>query len=400
MRISMIDGFRGYFLINMMIVHLNWGLQTTLGRLNHHKLGWVEDAQGFVLLSGFVIGVVYGKKIIVGSSQAATSSLWRRLRKLYFYNLALVAIIATFAALDPKGMSAINTEWESSPFLFAALSALLLDAPRYLDILPMYIFYVAFTPFALSLMHRGCIFEVVAVSAAIWIFAQTGLVELALDFAGSWTGLSGYGIGLGSSFNRMGWQFIYFIGLAAGYLMADSRLDLSFLASRPGRNTFFICIALAALFFIIRLLDLLDDLPKEISIEGVQFLFNRPQLSPLRLVNFLVDTYLVLWLVFQGHQFRITGYLSHALKTVMSWRPLVFLGQHSLQVYTFHIFAFYAIMVGCGDWLDTASELHRSVILILGVASLFIPAWAHKSYYKYRRQIPTKKALTPSKSTR
>lgn len=59
MRIQLIDGLRGYFLI-MMMTHLNM-VQPWLSAFSHHRLGFVEDAQGLVFLSGFVIALVYGR---------------------------------------------------------------------------------------------------------------------------------------------------------------------------------------------------------------------------------------------------------------------------------------------------------------------------------------------------
>lgn len=50
MRFQIIDGFRGFFLFNMMVVHFNNYLNGRLPKLNHHFFGFVEDAQGFVFL--------------------------------------------------------------------------------------------------------------------------------------------------------------------------------------------------------------------------------------------------------------------------------------------------------------------------------------------------------------
>lgn len=39
MRILIIDGFRGFFLFFMMIVHANMLLKAVAGKLNHHYFG-------------------------------------------------------------------------------------------------------------------------------------------------------------------------------------------------------------------------------------------------------------------------------------------------------------------------------------------------------------------------
>jgi hypothetical protein len=60
LRLTVIDGFRGMFLVFMVIIHANGILKTTFGKLNHHYFGWVEDAQGFVFMSGLVVGLGSG----------------------------------------------------------------------------------------------------------------------------------------------------------------------------------------------------------------------------------------------------------------------------------------------------------------------------------------------------
>ena len=51
-RLGFIDGLRGYFLVFMMINHLNFTGGYWLVKLNHNQLAFVEDAQGFIFLSG------------------------------------------------------------------------------------------------------------------------------------------------------------------------------------------------------------------------------------------------------------------------------------------------------------------------------------------------------------
>lgn len=75
MRITPIDGLRGFFLATMMLVHLAPWMESTLGHYTLHQLGWVEDAQGFVFLSGLVIGLVYGGLLLRRGGPAMRASL-------------------------------------------------------------------------------------------------------------------------------------------------------------------------------------------------------------------------------------------------------------------------------------------------------------------------------------
>jgi peptidoglycan/LPS O-acetylase OafA/YrhL len=60
---------------------------------------------------------------------------------------------------------------------------------------------------------------------------------------------------------------------------------------------------------------------------------------------------------------------------VFTARPLVFLGQHSLHVFSFHVLVYYALAqfapsLGLG-------EFGNSLLLIAAVASLWLAAWGH-----------------------
>ena len=56
-RFDLIDGMRGYFLVFMLINHLVFARGFWLVEINHRQFAFVEDAQGFVFLSGLLIGI-------------------------------------------------------------------------------------------------------------------------------------------------------------------------------------------------------------------------------------------------------------------------------------------------------------------------------------------------------
>ena len=96
MRIQLIDGLRGYFLIMMMMAHLTM-VQPWLSAFSHHRLGFVEDAQGFVFLSGFVIALVYGRLLQKTSFDVMRIKLYARIQQLYIYNFMSLAVVFALA---------------------------------------------------------------------------------------------------------------------------------------------------------------------------------------------------------------------------------------------------------------------------------------------------------------
>lgn len=378
MRISIIDGFRGFFLINMTIVHLNYMFDSLTFKFNHHKLGWVEDAQGFVLLSGFVIGLVFGKSIIKNDYNKTKLKILSRARTLFIYNSILILFITFLVLIFPTRGDELDSSWGNNPFIYSIISLLLINGPKYIDILPMYIVFMTITPFVLYCLHRGLYIEVLATSFAVWVFAQTGLVDTFLHYISTLSGLSSVNIELGMPFNRLGWQILYFFGLAAGMKMAEGKLDLSFLHGDLGYRLFLLCVALIAVFLATRIEAILYSAEMEGELSTtIAILYERSALSPLRLLNFVVDVYAVCWLLIAGQRVAWTRPFSRLLSAVMNWPPLVYLGKHSLQIYAFHVFIYYVAAFFLYDLFGEMGEIGRATIILTCVLSLYIPALLH-----------------------
>src|SRR5690606_35972587 len=82
-RFDIIDGMRGYFLVFMLINHLIFAGGYWLVKVNHNQLAFVEDAQGFVFLSGLLIGMVYARKMIKNGYAAGRQAIYSRAFELY-----------------------------------------------------------------------------------------------------------------------------------------------------------------------------------------------------------------------------------------------------------------------------------------------------------------------------
>ncbi len=71
------------------------------------------------------------------------------------------------------------------------------------------------------------------------------------------------------------------------------------------------------------------------------------------------------------------------LWAVFNFRPLTFLGRHSLQVYAFHVLAIYALISSVDPkWF---SDVAREILVIFIGLSLFIPAATHEWLQRSRR---------------
>ena len=363
----------------MMIIHANEILNTTVGKLNHHYFGWVEDAQGFVFISGLVVGLVYGGIYRKSGFASSRRSIWRRIRTIYSHQIFLIALflVATIIFLHlgqtpPKALQPYAQE----PVLFPLLSAMLVTGSLHMGILPMYILFLIFTPWALRLLDERRYMTFAAISLACWAFAQTRLPDLLVSGSERALAEGGYTISLGIFFNVLGWQALFFGGLLIGYLMVSNRLRTGFLATEDMRTAFFVCIALFFVFGIYDRIVFDDWFGSEFS-ELIKAETDRGNFSTIYPVTFLVDLIIVVWLLGPGLTdrnglIRVAAKITHG---IASFPPLVFLGQHSLHVFTAHIVIVYVLAAMFQD--GPPGELIGAMTILLCVAMLYAVAWLH-----------------------
>jgi len=377
MRIQLIDGLRGYFLLMMMMVHLN-SIKPLLFEFNHHKFGYVEDAQGFVFLSGFVIALVYGRLLQRTSFDVMRSSLYKRVQQLYLYNVVCLAIVFALAYSGFKFADQIHdmARIGENGLQDVIISLLLINGPKYVDILPMYICFMLITPFILRALWSDGLIVVISISVGLWAMAQSGVVFLVGNLATDAMNLTADGgFDMTLNFNRWSWQILFVAGLVGGTLFAQGKLDLSRLHERQYRHLFYISL-LGIIFFTLMKVALSEEFGLAPgNSDFLQAGLNRENFGILRVTNFVVDAYALVYLLVVGpnSKYRWISIPGRLLRIVLSWRPLVFLGQHSLQVYTLHVVLVYLVAAAVFQFELSAGPGLADIILIGCWALLFVP---------------------------
>jgi hypothetical protein len=376
-RIAVIDGFRGIFLIFMLVIHANEVLKTTVGKLNHHYFGWVEDAQGFVFMSGLVVGLVYGGRYLRNGYESMREAIWARIRTIYLHQIFLILLFLVAALIFVQlnmNPPRILLAFEEDPILFPALSALLVTGSTHMGILPMYIFFMIATPFALRLLKDQSYLTYVAGIAGCWALAQTRVLDHLVAIVENFLAGTGHSISLGIFFNVLGWQAIFFSGLLIGFLMASKRLKTDFLTSGDMRVVFHICLAL---FFFYGIYDriVFDDWFGKAFSEDIKSETDRGNFSFIYPMTFLVDLLIVVWLLGPGltDQNRLIRSAAKFIQWCITLRPLVFLGQHSLHVFSAHIVIVYVLAALYQD--GRPSELIGTVLIFFSIMLLYLVAW-------------------------
>lgn len=344
-----IDSFRGLMLAEIMLVHLG----VPLGKICDEFFGRVSAAAGFVFLSGIVAGAVYSR-----TAERGAMALIHRCgaRTVYIHAYHIVAFLAVIALvlLEPsigrKFGHLISPSGESIAEVLAWF-AVWAYQPTLFDILPMYGLFVLVMPAALLALRNNRGHIMLLVSLGIWALAQTGVWDLE-------EGASPFGF-FRTSFNPLAWQFVFFSGLYFGHMHLYRKQPV--FSVRPALIA--LCLLICVLGFTMRW----DLLPWPQIFHRGEWLASKRDYGATFLVNFLAF-----------------AYLTYALATrwprAFTWRPLAFLGQHSIQVFSFHIVAKYAVWPIAEYVRHNHSNWAFNAFGLLVVASLFVPAWVHAKW--------------------
>lgn len=383
-RLNIIDGLRGYFLVFMMINHLTFVGGYWLAYANHNQLAFVEDAQGFIFLSGFLIGLISIRKMEKSGFGSGASAIWRRARDLYLYVLAVLTVLLVAVAVLPDAAD-IWAPWigdlRPGDFVRVLSAALMIFQPTYMDILPQYIVYMLFAPFAVWLTLKGRGEWVLLASVLLWVAAQlgahkplTGPVDVYLKGEGQF--------GIRNHFNVLAWQVLFFVPLVFGVLTAQTKIDWERIFS-PRRSIIPIAAFAFCLLFLPWRVATRHELLSEEMLQQLMPFEVRANFGLVYLLNFMAVASGVAWLVIAGprHRFSAVRAMAGAFCWLMT-RPLLrLLGRHSLQVYAFHVVVVYAVIYI--DWRTPEfSQMTKTLIAIAAILLLTVPAlWRDRSQW-------------------
>ena len=193
-----LDLLRGYLIFAMLVDHIAGG--SWLHAVTGGDRFVVSAAEGFMLISGLVMGMVYQKVIRRDGLCAALRKVLLRAVKLYILHVALTLGFATASNLAGAFWSAPVED--RAAFVVGVLT---LRETYYLtDIVHLYTMLVLSAPVALLLLARGRGSLVLLASGLLWAVYQQFPYELA-------------SITANVAFPAAAWQVFFFGGLVLGY---------------------------------------------------------------------------------------------------------------------------------------------------------------------------------------
>ena len=352
-----LDALRGLFLVWMTLTHL----PTRFADLVNQPFGFVSSAEGFVFISALLVGRLYIRDLVQNPANVR-ARLWKRSLKIYGYHLLMLAlaftVVAGFAVHTHKAaLTNLLDFYLAHPMVAIVGSVLLLYCPPLLDILPMYVTFLFFTPAMLSAAVRWGWKWILAVSGLVWLLAQYGLRDVVHNWVVHVTHLK-IPLQETGAFNLFAWQAVWIVGLWVG---AKSATQTEIFRKVPGWVA--ATAAAACVFFIgIRF----SWLGPHLTPQALSLKLDKWQIGPLRVINLVAFTTVVYW----ARKYLIK---------LVAIEPFLILGKASLKVFCAHLFFVFAgLALLYGDInADGQDQLHgitALALLVVTFAALIIVA--------------------------
>jgi hypothetical protein len=359
-----LDFMRGLIMIYLVIVHMEY--YSIFSLLAWERLGLVSSAEGFVLLSGLVVGLVYGRRARSEGLMPSAKKLWQRAFQLYRVNVLVILSIALLGLIPFINVYDLTHWWvpgnrAQAYYLYPADTApwwewlwkafTLQIGPHQYQVIGLYVVLLGMAPLVILLLLRGQWRWILLISWAVYIANLFFIIRLTP---------TKFELG----FPLLTWQLLFFNGLVIGFyykqvlgwLVADRNRWVGWLVGS-------ICLAFIfltfnnpyAMFWPWKALSFVSPETFQ-TIYG--FWFNKTMLGPGRLLNnaaLFITMYILLnryWLGFNK---------------ALGWF-LIPLGQASLYVFTVHIYIILLVInlpIQIHDNIVWGTVIHGGSLLLI-----------------------------------
>jgi len=193
-RILALDLLRGLFLIVIIVNHLAW-TPSLFEFVTGKSALFASAAEGFFVISGILVGYIYGPKILE-KSRHTIKRLWRRAGLLYLLSVGFTLIFASIAYFLPEESIRLAT-WDRGIGSFLLNTFTLRYSYGWTDFLARYSLFMLFAPAVLWLLAKQKAVLVAVISVLIWLFLRENPYFLPFS----------------------AWQIVFVFGIMIGYYL-------------------------------------------------------------------------------------------------------------------------------------------------------------------------------------
>lgn len=346
-----IDAVRGLMLVWMVATHL----PTVLPNYTNQPFGFVSASEGFIFLSALFTGRIYFRLAQRDGYTAMRAKLLLRTLRLYGYHALLlgfaflVAVPIAARGNRPQLYNLLDYYFAAGPKQAVTEAFLLIYRPPLLDILPMYILFLLMTPLILILARRVGWTPILAGSGTIYFLAHLGVREAEHEFVSRVLGAH-IPINEMGSFDLWAWQFLWILGLWCGVRWAQGNLPVERWSRR---------VIIPAAILVAVLLPLRYAVGRGVELGAFEPMFDKWHFGVVRLINFAAVAALLI-------RFQ-------SLVKPLAVRPLVMLGQASLQVFCVHLLFTFAGLTLLGN-AAMLSAWRQILLLAATLAGMLLTA--------------------------
>jgi len=341
-----LDLLRGFCVVVMVADHIG-GESSWLYLVTAGNRFFTSAAEGFVLISGITMGMVYRGVI---DREGLTSMLRRVMRRAGYLYVLTVSLTIAFSIVSMW----LNTPWSqyaqpAGPIEFALGVGTLHRTYSLVDVLMLYTLLVFASPPLLYLLATGRTKLVIAGAWALWLLWQVSPEEVQFP----WAVVDG-------GFPFAAWQVLFATGVVLGY--HRERLK-QLLTPRVRIAIVALGITLAVTLITLFQMEIADPKASDPSALGwllsSELVFGKNDLRPGRIVALLgvATTIFTLVTIFWAPVRRALGWL------------LLPLGQRALGAYALHLFIIAAAHSWIADPLRTGGE--ATLLQVVGIALIW-----------------------------
>lgn len=235
-----LDYLRGICFFVMTINHISDFAPTSwINAATGHGDFFITAAEGFVFISGLVMGIVYSAIVIKQGLGPAVIKALQRLVKIYYVTVGMTLFFVAIATFTPLNLWA-KREWITikDPIQLIISSFTMHFAFHGSSIMVMFVLFLLLPPGAFYLFTQGKAWLVVALSWGVWAINLFFPNEFSIPFQ--------------SNFPYPAWQAIFMTGVVIGYY----RKQITEFFSPRWRTIYYVAVVvLSVLLFAFYVLD-------------------------------------------------------------------------------------------------------------------------------------------------